>query len=588
MPLTSQDRKVAELLDVISQDGRAASIVNMWEKYDTQRNGKKEEWRELRNYVFATDTSTTTNGTLPWKNSTTIPKLCQIRDNLHSNYLSGLFPNDQWLRWLAYSPQDAAKAKASVIESYIKNKSREGGLRTTASKLLYDYIDYGNAFVTVDFVAEYKDVDGEKVPQYIGPKAYRISPLDIVFDPLADDFQRTWKIVRSIKSVGEVKLMAASSPDNADMKAAIEERESISKALSGYNQSDFEKADAYCVDGFGNLQEYYQSGYVEFLEFYGDLHNPETGELESNKILTVMDRRSIVRDKDIPSWLGHAPIYHSGWRFRPDNLWAMGPLDNLVGMQYRIDHLENLKADAMDLTVHPPLKIIGEVEEFEWGPGAEIVIDENGDVVEMGKNLNGVLAANNEISVLESRMEMYAGAPREAMGIRTQGEKTAYEVQSLENAAGRIFQEKITSFEINLLEPLLNAMLEVSRRNMDGSDIIRTLDDDLAVAEFSTITKEDITGSGVIRPIGARHFAAQAQQFQNILGLMNSGLAEKLAPHVSGVTLSQAVEDLLGIERYGLFSPYAAVEEGVELQRRQAIASQQLQEEMATGEEEDL
>lgn len=51
------------------------------------------------------------------------------------------------------------------------------------------------------------------------------------------------------------------------------------------------------------------------------------------------------------NWLGKTSIVHAGWRYRPDNLWAMGPLDNIVGMQYRIDHLENLKADAMDLAV---------------------------------------------------------------------------------------------------------------------------------------------------------------------------------------------------------------------------------------------
>jgi hypothetical protein len=41
----------------------------------------------------------------------------------------------------------------------------------------------------------------------------------------------------------------------------------------------------------------------------------------------------------------------------------MGPLDNLVGMQYRIDHLENLKADVFDLIAFPPLKIKGYVED---------------------------------------------------------------------------------------------------------------------------------------------------------------------------------------------------------------------------------
>ena len=47
----------------------------------------------------------------------------------------------------------------------------------------------------------------------------------------------------------------------------------------------------------------------------------------------------------------------AGWRPRPDNLYAMGPLDNLVGMQYRIDHLENLKSDVFDQIAYPILKI---------------------------------------------------------------------------------------------------------------------------------------------------------------------------------------------------------------------------------------
>ena len=51
----------------------------------------------MRNFLFATDTSKTSVGGLPWKNSTTLPKLTQIRDNLHANYMSAVFPNDNWL-----------------------------------------------------------------------------------------------------------------------------------------------------------------------------------------------------------------------------------------------------------------------------------------------------------------------------------------------------------------------------------------------------------------------------------------------------------------------------------------------------------
>jgi len=52
------------------------------------------------------------------------------------------------------------------------------------------------------------------------------------------------------------------------------------------------------------------------------------------------------------------------------------------------------------------------------------------------------------------------------MGFRSPGEKTKYEVQRLENASARIFQNKINQFEEQIVEPLLNAMLELARRNL--------------------------------------------------------------------------------------------------------------------------
>lgn len=560
-------KAVAEIAQAFSQEDSAAWVSHLWNKFHMQRQEKIEEWQELRNYVFATDTTTTSNQSLPWKNSTTLPKLCQIRDNLHSNYVSALFPNDNWLTWKGYSKKDSSKAKAEAIQAYMLNKTREGRIRTELSKLLYDYIDYGNAFATVSFESSYKEtVDGERVPDFIGPRLHRISPLDIVFNPLASSFQDTFKIVRSVRTVGELKRLAQSDPEQAYWEKVIERREEFSRRMGGYSIEDFNKAVGYSVDGFGSLYEYYQSDYVEILTFYGDFHDQTTGELKTNKMVTVVDRSMVVQEEDIPSWLGHAPIYHVGWRLRHDNLWGMGPLDNLVGMQYRIDHLENLKADAMDLVVHPPLKIIGEVEEFNWGPNARIHIDENGDVQELGQNLNGLITAASEIQQLEDRMELYSGAPREAMGVRTPGEKTALEVQQLATAAGRIFQEKITHFEVELLEPTLNAMLETARRNMEQSDVLRVMDDDLGVEAFMSITRSDITANGVLRPVGARHFAKQSQDLQNLIGVMSSPVGQMIAPHTSAKNMARFVEDAIRLKGWSIFSPNVAIDEQAETQ----------------------
>lgn len=559
------------------RDELAKFIGHTWETWSTQRNGKINEWKELRNYIFATDTTTTSNESLPWKNKTTLPKLCQIRDNLHSNYISALFPNDEWLSWEGYSVQDATKEKRKAIQAYMSNKCRLGNFRQTASQLVLDYIDYGNAFSTVDFVSSYREgTDGQNVQVYVGPRARRISPLDIVFNPLSSSFAESAKIVRSLMTVGELETLAQDFADDKLFQDALKRRRKICSRPGSYGFDQQHKLEGMQIDGFGSFMQYLDSGYVEVLNFYGDIYNKDNGTLERGRRVVIIDRMWVVSNEPIPSWLGGAPIYHVGWRTRPDNLWAMGPLDNLVGMQYRIDHLENLKADAMDLAVMPPLVIAGEVEQFDYMPGAEIHIDENGTVTELGKNAQWVIQADNAISLLEQRMEMYAGAPREAMGIRTAGEKTAFEVQQLQNAAGRIFQEKITHFETQLLEPTLNAMLETAVRNMNQADVVRALDSDLGAQVFLEVTKDDITANGVLRPIGARHFAANAQLLQNLVGIMNTPVAGMIQPHMSSLRLASMIEDLIGLGRYELFKPFKGIDEQREMQSHINASQEQL------------
>jgi len=561
--------KVAEIQALMGQNSSAAWVTSLWSKFTDQRVNKEAEWLELRKYIHATDTTTTANSALPWKNSTTLPKLCQIRDNLYANYMSALMPNDNWINWEAHSVQAAAKAKRDAVETYMRNKVRESNFRQEVSKLVYDYIDYGNAIVTHGYESRYKTLqDGSILPSYVGPVALRISPEDIVFNPLAKSFDESYKVVRSIKTIGELKKLATTDPDQVFWEKTLENRENIRGMITkaGYSRDDFNKASMYTVDGFGDMYEYIFGDHVEILEFFGDYYDSETGEIHTDRVITITDRSTEVRNEPMPSWMEGSPFRHVGWRPRQDNLWAMGPLDNLVGLQYRLDHLENLKADAMDLAVHPPLVVQGEVEEFVWGPGEEISIDENGGVSELGKNLNGIISAANEMQAIEDRMELYAGAPREAAGIRTPGEKTLGEVMQLATAAGRIFQEKVSAFEIGLLEPLLNDMLECARRNLDGNDIVRSVDSETGLQEFLTLTKEDITAAGVVRPVGARHFAKQAQDLQNLLSVMNSPMGQMIQPHTNTANLAKFVDDITGLTGYDIFKPKAGLNEAQESQ----------------------
>lgn len=579
--------KAIEIKDIMKPDGLASQIADQYMEWESYRNTWMGQKKEIREYIFATDTAHTTNASLPWKNSVHIPKLCQLRDNLHANYMAAMFPNDRPINWEGDDEDADALEKRKVIEAFMENKMRLSKFRTVMSQCVNDYIDYGNCFGTVEYVAEKtEDPDtGEDIVGYVGPRAVRISPLDIVFNPTAARFEDAPKIIRSVKTLASLKSEMESNPELGYMEEVFQKLKDCRHYFHGTSQGDSAKSAQYQVDGFSSWENYMNSNYVEVLDFYGDIYDPETQEIWKNYCVTVVDRSYIIRKQPNPSWLGSAPIFHVGWRLRPDNLYAMGPLDNLVGMQYRIDHLENAKSDAYDLIVHPVMKVVGMVEDFEYGPGERIFVGDDGDVVFMSPDTT-MLQADTQIAMYEAKMEEMAGAPKQAMGFRTPGEKTAYEVQVLENGSQRIFLNKTSYFEEMFMEPIINGMLESSRRNMGTTDTIRVVDDQFGAVSFMKVTKEDITARGKIRPIGARHFARNANLIQNLTQFAASplGMDPSVNSHISGVKLAQLLEELFEIERFGIVQENVRVMEQAKTQQIVNSASQVLQEQqMPTG-----
>jgi len=571
-----------DLDNVIESDSIAVQIADRWREWSSFRDKKVEEWKELRNYLYATDTRTTKNAMLPWSNSTTTPKLTQIMDNLHANYFATLFPQKTWFKFEAKSREDNVKFKRDAIQAYMENKVAQSSFVNTASDILYDYIQYGNCFATVVWEENYNVKENDNlVINYVGPRLVRISPYDICFNPTASSFEKTPKIIRSIKTLGEIKKMVEEDPSKEYMKDVFSKMTEARAAVRSSERQD--KSEGYVADGFTSIQQYYESNYVEILTFYGDYYDEASDQLFKDRIITIVDRAYVLSNEENPSYLGHAPIFHAGWRPRPDNLYAMGPLDNLVGMQYRIDHLEILKAAVFDQIAYPILKIRGDVEDFDFAPATRIYMGDEGDVGYLAPDATA-LNADMQIRLLEDKMEEMAGAPRQAMGIRTAGEKTAFEVQTLQNAASRIFEHKTAHFERVFLEPVLNAMFEISRRKMNVADTLRVFDSSTNAVIFQTVTKDDITANGKIVPIGARHFAERARRVQSLTQLYQIKLSDpSVAAHMSGKEFARILAEELGEPT--LFSENIAVAEQLETQQEVQEAEMQNQEMLAMKQE---
>ena len=583
--------KTLDIDTILTPDNIAQAIALKWNEWDVLRSIWKSASKEIRQYVFATDTTQTSNSKLDWKNKTTYPKLTQIRDNLIANYEATLFPKRKWMSWEGGNMNDSNKAKRESIENYMKYVVSQPEFKKEVRKVLTDYVDDGNCFVTPEWIderIEITDKNGNVTKQgYVGPTAKRISPIDITFNPIANTFNKSPKIVRVIWTMGEVKKMfeALSTEETKDTLDSlwnylIDIRQKNAAALAAGSMT---QKDGYLqMDGFGSYSQYLLSGFVELLFFTGDFYDMTADKLYNNWKFIVADRQKVISSEANPSYFAQAPIYHAGWRVRQDNLWAMSPLANIIGLQYRIDHLENMKADALDTIAYPVLKIKGYVEDFEYRPMERIICGDSGDVEVLAPALT-MLQLDQEIERYVNAMEQMAGAPKEAMGFRNPGEKTMYEVQRLENAYNRIFQNKVAQFEEFVLEPLLNSMLEEARRKMDRTDI-SIFDSELNLETFMTLTPEDITGVGRLYPLAARNFAEKAEILQNLNTFANSSMYQDpgVRVHISGEALANMLEEFFNIQDYNIVQPYIQISEQADAMRMQQAAQEQVAQEAHT------
>jgi len=573
--------KTLDIQEVINPDDIGDQIANYWTTWDGSRTNWRNEIQEIRQYIFATDTRSTSNNKLPWSNKTTIPKLCQIRDNLLANYEATMFPKRKWLEWEADTKNDNNAEKTRNIRNYMLWNVEQLSFKETIKLLLQDYIDTGNCFVMPEWVDLSTSINGEVKSGFSGARPVRIDPLNIVFDPTAARFSEAPKIVRSMMTIGQAKevieRMITTEPEKSIADEVWKQCMKVRNSAQSLQAADFAQLGMqYSMDGFSNYHAYLSSNYVELLTFYGDLYDTSSDTLYKNHMIVVMDRCHVIFKAPHPYPLAEIPIYRGGWRERQNNLWAMSPLANLVGMQYRLDHIENLKADLFDLTAFPPVKIKGLVQDFEWGPMEKIHTDSDGDVELMTPELNTTMI-DLQINRYETLMEEMAGSPKEAMGFRTPGEKTAYEVQRLENAASRIFQNKVSQFEETVLEPLLNSMLVYAKQHLTPTTI-RIIDSVYNSVDFSTIQASDLSANGRLKPIGARVFAEKAERIQNINNFAQSGLYQdpEIKMHFSSVKIAKMVEQDLDLEEYELVTPFVRLAEQADAQNSQNAHQEQV------------
>jgi len=580
-----RSHKTITFMDWSTPDSRASHISGKYHEWQSYKEKAMARWEETEAYVYATDTTSLPGGT-NFDHTTHIPIVHEIYEELCSILYSTVLPHEDYLGWLGFDSEANTREKRDKALAYIKNRHSLNGFRKSIDTLISDLVIYGICFAQVQHVN--RSLVGENgigVSGYIGPVVKRFSPYDVTIDPTAPSFEASPKVIRSLVSMGEfIALAEKGNWDKEVVQGIIDKRGSY----SGVDFSDKHKNKQYTPDGFGNIELYYQSGMVELLWFYGDVFDEDELKVHRNRCIVVADRCRSLSDTECL----HPDIFCATWKAKPDNLWSQGPLDQIVGLNYQINHRENALSTSIDRFIFPDRVHLGDVE-VQYNPSNGNITyyaPEGGGVQDLSPDAT-VLTYDNQIEKLSSKARMAVGLPPSLAGFRSPGEKTAFEVQSLHDGAFRSFVHKAERFEMDVVEKVVNAELRLGLENLDSVLQVPAQSPD-GLPTFLKITREDLTSNGKLVPWGARRFTLQNKQLNVLSMLANSNLGQLIGAHMNTYKLARVVEELGGLNDFKVFDKFAAIEEQFEQQQLVNMAQQMqaselqrpsLEEEMLNG-----
>ena len=566
-------------------DSLATAISNKFVAWETSRDKWYRNAQETLENLYATSTQEIKNQSHEWDNSTHIPKLTQIRDMLITYYLDAMFSLPDYIEWEAYDQNSSDAKTKNTLKSLAKQMIHDSQFEPTIRQIVEDYVDYGNAFATA---IPYRQTLQNSII-YEGPKAVRINPMDIFFDPLATTFEQAPKIIRTVMTLGELMQSAEqfTQDENVFKKAlnkAMKKRKQIFDTIAA-NKKDAIIDDMCNIAGTGSWSSYYMSDTVELLTFYGDLYDMENNKLYKNSRIIVMDRSHVLLNEPITDYGFGCNIFKAGWRDRKDNLWSMSPLDNIKGMQFMIDFLENKRADVFNLISNPIIVTKGDVEMPEYiFPGCHIGVDVDGDIQFIRPDATA-LQADLYVDRYLTLMEEMAGTPREAMGFRTPGEKTAFEVSQLNTASSRLFNEKVRKFEKEVLEPLLTLMIRIYM-----SDPSRTVKMKVTTPRGSTMYEDvflaDIKALGRFVAMGSNTYTEKAKIAQTLMQLSNTALYQDplVSNWIDPETTAKALIYSTGLDKFdNIIKPNARIHAELSMKSVAESATQVLEEQQVRG-----
>lgn len=269
---------------------------------------------------------------------------------------------------------------------------------------------------------------------------------------------------------------------------------------------------------------------VEILEFPGiyvpEEFTPGRGDRITYRMLTVANRKYLLRDRPFPYTTGRRPILSVSLSPDPHFYWGPGRGEIAAKMQIGVNKLTNQVLDALDVSIDPWFifnRAAGiDPRNLFLRPGRWIPVSGNpSEMIMPGQaNLSGLNAGIEVSQLLWQYMQRASGILDEAViGVRAPGRSTARgDLMRSEAVAIRLVLEALL-FEQQVVEPLADACMSHNRQWLTGAREFMILGDsatrDPVYGKQIPKTREVIHPHEILQTYSARATGTQKRMIQS-------------------------------------------------------------------------
>ena len=346
---------------------------------------------------------------------------------------------------------------------------------------------------------------------YSGPSFETGSIFDYIIDPYSPDptnpvvFKRSWLSQSAFDALSTRNSYGYSAYENAEDVQRVERK-------SGQDAS----SELAMLSAFG--LEAPPGDAIEIIECWGTIETEKgNGEREAYTgfVGAIANRGSLVRFEPTYLWSGKSPHGMCKYRDVPGQVYGIGALENVLGLQDLINVRVNQLIDIVSFAVNPEYKAIddGILEETFTSASSKVHWVGNLDnLVPLQKDLSGLGAAMADVESLKQEFRNMVKSVGSNSGPSSESAtKTRQSGMAIGSDLGKI----ATYIEESTLTNIINLMIELNAQYLPEGTAVRMLEDGQPL--IKQLSPEAIRKGWVCRVNGTRNTIDKQERLDKLM-----------------------------------------------------------------------